>query len=308
MSSVHRPVAGIAFCVFSLLCFAVQDSLVKLVSDRHAVLQILSIRSVVVLLILIPVGYLGLGGAALRTSRPWPMVLRGVLAFLAFSTYYLALTQIPLADAGAVYMTAPLFVTMLSVPLLGERVGWHRWLAVSAGFVAVLIMLNPGSALFRIEAAMPLFSALCYALIPIVTRKVGLSEHPVTMAFYTTASFLLLLALASVLVYSLPPAINGAGFMENLLQRWSLPTAGDWWLIAVSGAVFTLGLLSITQAYRVAIVSSVAPFEYSYLLWASLLGFIAFGDVPGARTVLGGLAVVACGCYVLYREQVTRRT
>jgi drug/metabolite transporter (DMT)-like permease len=308
MNTTHRPLAGTAYCVFALLCFAVQDSLVKMLADQYAVLQILWIRSLVALLILVLVGQYLLGSRVFKATRLWPMVLRGVLAFLAFGTYYLALTRIPLADAAAVYMTAPLFVTMLSVPLLGERVGWHRWLAVTCGFGAVVIMLNPGSALFRVEAAMPLFSALCYALIPILSRKIGFSEHALTIAIYTTTSFLLLCLMASMIVYSVPPTVTGNGLTGNLLQRWSLPAPGDFLLMALAGAVFTIGLLCITQAYRVAIVSSVAPFEYSYLIWASLLGFMVFGDVPGVRTVLGSAAVVACGCYVLYREHVRRGT
>jgi len=306
MNVTHRPLVGIVYCIFALLCFAVQDSLIKLLADRYAVLQILCIRSLAALLILIFVGQYLLGFRVFKATQPLPMVLRGILAFLAFTTYYLALTRIPLAEAAAVYMTAPLFVTMLSVPLLGERVGWHRWLAVTFGFCAVVIMLNPGSALFRVEAAMPLFSALCYALIPILSRKIGFSEHALTIAVYTITSFLLLCLLASTIVYSVPPAATGSGFTGNLLQRWSLPTLADLWLMALSGAVFTAGLLCITQAYRVAIVSSVAPFEYSYLVWASLLGYLAFGDLPGSRTVLGSVAVVACGCYVLYREHVRR--
>jgi len=306
MNSVHRPLAGIAFCVAALLCFAIQDALVKSLAERHPVLQILSMRTVVVLLILVPIGQYVLGSSVFKARRPLPMLLRGLLAFLAFGTYYLSLTRIPLADAAAVYMTAPLFVTILSVPLLGEQVGWHRWLAVTLGFAAVMIMLNPGSELFRVEAAMPLFSALCYAAIPILNRRIGMSEHALTMSIYTMVSFLLLCLLAWAIVHNVSSAPGDGGFTDNLLRRWSVPNREDLGLMALTGGVFTVALLCITQAYRIAIVSSVAPFEYSYLVWASLLGFIVFGDVPGMRTVLGSLAVVACGCYVLYREHIRR--
>ena len=306
-SRLHRPLAGIAFCLVALLAFAVQDSIVKSLSARYPVLQVLGLRSILVLIVLILVGLYVHGTGILKTSQPKPMLVRGALAFLAFTTYYLALSRIPLADAAAVYMTAPLFVTMLSALLLGESVGWHRWMAVLVGFAAVLVMLNPGSSLFRIEAAMPLFSALCYAMIPILNRKIGLSERVLTMAIYTTAAFLVLCMTASVLVHALPPTIAGEGFTATVLRRWSWPTAGDLLLIALSGAVFTIALLCITQAYRIAIVSTVAPFEYSYLVWASLLGFLVFGDVPAARTVIGSSAVVVCGCYILYRERMRYR-
>ena len=302
VSRVHRPLAGIGFCVFALLAFAAQDAIVKALSVHYPVLQVLVLRSALVLVILLMLGFYFHGVGIIKSKQPKPMLLRGVLAFLAFTSYYLALTRIPLADAAAVYMTAPLFVTALSAPLLGEHVGWHRWGAVTLGFLAVVIMLNPGSSLFRIEAAIPLFSALCYAAIPILNRWIGLSEHVLTMTIYTTVVFLLLTSTASLIVHTLPYTITGEGFSVNLFQRWSWPTNEHLQMIALSGIVFTIALLSITQAYRIAIVSSVAPFEYTYLVWAGLLGFIVFDDVPGVRTILGGLAVVACGCYVLYRE------
>lgn len=301
-SRIHRPLAGIGFCVFALLAFATQDAIIKALSAHYPVLQVLVLRSGLVLVILLAFGFFIHGSRIIKSKQPKPMLLRGVLAFLAFTSYYLALTRIPLADAAAVYMTAPLFVTALSAPLLGEHVGWHRWGAVTLGFLAVIVMLNPGSTLFRIEAAIPLFSALCYASIPILNRRIGLSEHVITMTIYTTAVFLLLTSAASAIVHSLPPAVSGEGFSANLFQRWSWPTNEHFQMIALSGIVFTIALLSITQAYRIAIVSSVAPFEYIYLVWAGLLGFLMFGDIPGVRTVMGGLAVVACGCYVLYRE------
>ncbi len=303
VSNNHRPVAGIAFCVTALLAFATQDSIVKGLSERNPILEILALRSALVLVILVPIGLHLYGVRILKTARPKPMLARGVLAFFAFTSYYLALSRTPLADAAAVYMTAPLFVTILSIPMLGEHVGWHRWMAVCLGFLAVLVMLNPGSALFRLEAAVPLFSALCYSMIPIINRKIGLSEHAITMVLYTTVTFLALCLIASSVIHALPDAPGNGGLVENLLQRWLLPTPVDLALMGVSGVIFTVAILCITQAYRIAIVSAIAPFEYTYLVWASLLGYFVFGDIPGIRTIAGGLAVVACGCYVLYRER-----
>ncbi len=286
-----------------MLAFATQDSIVKGLTERNPILEILALRSAFVLFILIPVGLHLYGVRILKTIQPIPMIARGVLAFLAFTSYYMALTRIPLADAAAVFMTAPFFVTVLSIPVLGEHVGWHRWVAVCVGFVAVLVMLNPGSALFRLEAAVPFFSALCYSMIPILNRKIGLSEHAITMVLYTTVTFLVLCLIVSSVIHSMSFVSTNDGLAENLLQRWLLPSPADLVLIGVSGAIFTLAILCITQAYRIAIVSTIAPFEYSYLVWASLSGYFVFGDVPNLRTVAGGLVVVACGCYVIYRER-----
>ena len=306
MNTHHRPVAGILFCTGSLLLFAIQDGLIKRLSQTYPVLEILVLRSVIVLLLLVAIGLLVYGRRVLLGRQHGLMMLRGVLAFFAFTSYYTALQTIPLADAASVYMSAPLFVTLLSAVVLGEQVGVHRWLAVALGFGAVLIILDPGSTLFRAESAIPLFSALCYALIPIINRRIGLSEQAMTMGIYTTAVFLALVTLLSLAIYLLPAPPPGIGVVDSLFRPWQAMSAADIAQSALAGAVFAAALLSITQAYRIAIVSTVAPFEYSYLLWVTLLGYLLFGDLPDARTVSGGLLVVACGLYIIYREKRLR--
>lgn len=300
---LHQPIAGIGFCVLGLFAFALQDAMVKSLSTIYPVLEILTVRTAMVLVLIGSIGFARRGRRMFQTQHSMPLLIRGLLAFMAFSTYYLALTVMPLADGAAVYMTAPLFVTMWSVFFLGERVGWHRWMAVLLGFSAVLVMLNPGAEAFRPAAALPLFSALCYAGIPILTRRFGLHENALTMGLYSILSYFVLCLLAGAAIHALPEPDAAAGLWSTLRIHWSWLEAEHVSLSALAGCLFTVGLLSITQAYRIAAVSIVAPFEYSYLLWATALGFIVFGDVPGSRTVLGGAAIVACGCYVIYRER-----
>ena len=306
MNDHHRPVAGAFFCAGALLLFAIQDSLIKQLSQRYPVLEVLTLRSVVALVLLVAVAITFYGRGVIIGRQHRLMMLRGVLAFFAFTSYYVALKVIPLADAGSVYMSAPLFVTMLSALLLGERVGVHRWIPVVVGFCAVLIILNPGSSLFRIEAAIPLFSALCYSMIPIINRRIGLSEHAMTMGIYTTVVFFSLVLLASLAVQLLPAPAPGNAIVDGLFQDWLPMPMSDVALACLAGSVFTCALLSITQAYRIARVATVAPFEYSYLIWVTLLGYLLFGDLPGPRTVFGAALVVLCGLYIIYREQQLR--
>ncbi len=306
LNPTHRPIAGILFCVFALFAFALQDSIIKLLSERYSVIEILMIRLAIVLALLLLVALAWQGPGILRTRRPRLMFARGVLAFFAFTTYYIALSSIPLAEAAVVYMTAPLFVTLLSALVLRERVGIHRWSAVVIGFGAVVYMLNPGSSLFRIESAMPLFSAMCYALIPIINRHIGLSEHALTMGIYTTASYFVLMLLTSLAIAALPePSVDNAT-LQGVFQDWVMLQSSDWLLLLLAGAIFTLALLGITQAYRIAVVSTVAPFEYVYILWASLIGFLIFADIPGPRTLIGGAVIVTSGCYIILRERERR--
>ena len=259
----HRPLAGIFFCVFSLLAFALQDSIVKGLSVNYPVLQILSFRSIVSLVLMVSIGLAVLGPAVLHGKRKVLLFGRGALAFVAFTTYYVALQVIPLAEAAAVYMTAPLFVTLLSALVLREAVGRYRWAAVMIGFVAVVYMLQPGNDLFQIASVMPLLSAFCYAFIPIINRHLGTAQSALTMGIYATTTYLFLIITTSVLVYLLPAPPPDSGLVASLFRPWILFSVPDLWLNLFSGCLFTIGLLSITQAYRIAIVSVVAPFEYS---------------------------------------------
>jgi len=259
---------------------------------------------VLVLLVFIGVALRGIG--VFRSRRPSLLLVRGVLAFFAFTIYYIALSRIPLAEAAAVYMTAPLFVTLLSALVLRERVGVARWSAVVIGFSAVIFMLNPGSSLFRIESALPLFSAMCYALIPIINRHIGLSEHALTMGIYTTAAYFLLMVITSLAISVLPAPASDNSTLQGIFQDWVMLQGSEWLLLLLAGVIFAAALLSITQAYRIAVVSTVAPFEYVYILWASLIGYLMFDDVPGTRTLIGSVTIVACGCYIIYRERNKR--
>ncbi|MFT5113365.1 MAG: drug/metabolite transporter (DMT)-like permease [Parasphingorhabdus sp.] len=288
--------------MFSLLAFATQDSIVKGLSSDYPVLQILSFRSVVSLVLMVFIGLITIGPSVLIGREKWLLYGRGGLAFMAFTTYYLALQKIPLGDAAAVYMTAPLFVTLLSALILRERVGWYRWSAVLIGFMAVIYMLKPGSSVFQIASAMPLFSAFCYSFIPIINRRIGTSQAALTMGIYATTTYFILILITSLLVYAIPEPNIDSDILLSLFRPWQMFTVTDLWINMLSGCLFTIGLLSITQAYRIAIVSTVAPFEYSYLLWASLIGYLYFGDVPGHEIILGSLVVVSCGCFIIYRE------
>jgi len=246
-SSIKLPAGdstwSVLYAVLGLLAFAIQDAIIKQLSVDYPVLQLLAVRGAVVFLSMVLLVFVVGGWPLFKSARPSPLLLRGVFAFFAFTIYYLALSKIPFADGAAVYMTAPLFVTALSIPLLGERVGIHRVLAVLVGFVAALVMINPGSTVFQPAAALPLFSAMLYAAIPIINRHVGLSQHPLTMGFYTTASYLALCLLAGLLVHSFDWSISDTSVFSNLFQSWrsmSLPALA---LTTVSGLLLCWGCL-----------------------------------------------------------------
>ncbi len=293
---------GIFFLLLALLVFTVQDAMVKYLTESHAVLQILTWRILIVVCILGCIAKYKLGWQFLNTDRRALMFLRGFLAFAAFTNYYFALSYLPLADAATVYMTAPLFVTALSVPMLGEQVGMRRWVAVTIGFTAVVYMLNPGSDIFQPIAALPLASALFYSFIPIVTRLFDTRDHTLTIVFYTALSYAIFCLVASILVHLWPATPHDQGIWASIAQPWNTMNTSVWVLTFITSLLFTVGIVCITSAYRLAQASVLAPFEYSYLIWATLIGYLFFADVPTVRTWFAGLIIAGSGIYIAIRE------
>ncbi len=304
----NKAALGALLLTSALLGFAVQDAIVKSLTEGFPVLQLLTVRIFFVLVFFLMAAGFWFGWSILQSSHKTLLLLRGVLAFFAFGSYYLALSVIPMADASAVFMVAPLFITALSVPLLGEHVGVHRWAAVVCGFLAVVIVINPASSLFRIEAAFPLLSALFYSLIPVITRKVGLSAHVLAMTIYNATAYLLMCIFAVALIALIPVSDQAPALLQTIASPWIWPDSISLWWMFVSGMIFGIAVLCVTQAYRIANISALAPFEYTYLLWMIMMGYLVFGEIPGYRTLLGGAVIVACGIYVVYRESRTATT
>lgn len=285
-----------------MLLFAIQDALFKKLTQDHAVVQLLLVRMSLVVTILFAVYFIKRKSLTLRTNH-WPlMCLRGIIAFGAFTLYYLALQKIPLAEGATVLMSAPLFVTALSVPLLKERVGPNRWVAVCVGFVAVVVMLRPGAGLFQPIMILPLISALLYSLIPIITRLIDSKESAFTITFYTAAPYLALCILTSVWLHLFPASASSSQLYVAFAQPWASITLNTLLLIALSAGLFCVAVYLITSAYRLAQASAIASFEYVYLIWAILVGYMMFGDVPAVITCLAAAVIASCGIYITWRE------
>lgn len=296
-------IRGIIYLVLALLIFAMQDAVVKLLTEQYEVIQILTWRILAVVVIIGSIALFKHGRRFYKTQHTAKMLLRGFFAFAAFTNYYFALSFIPLGDAATVYMTAPLFVTALSVPLLGERVGMRRWLAVIIGFAAVVVMLNPSSDVFRLIAVLPLLSALFYSFIPIITRSFNSEENTLTITFYTTLSYAMLCVVMAVLVHIWPATPEQGGIWSYIAQPWNTLNAKAWALLLLTSVMFAAGVICITIAYRSTDVSALAPYEYSYLLWATLAGYLFFSDIPSLRTILAALVIAGSGIYIAIRER-----
>lgn len=268
--------AGVAFLVGN-------DALAKLLTDRYAPIQIIFVRNLIAVPIIAAV-VLGMFGArALRTNHLRVHAFRGLLMVMGGWLYFVGLKHLPLADATSLVFSAPIFITALSVPLLGEHVGWRRWGAVLLGFVGVLVIVRPGGATFQIASLLPLGTAVFYALFMISARWIDRSERLMTM---------MLFAMLFPLVFATPGA----------LAVWSPVQTGDIGLFLGTAVLGSLGLALIGQAFRMAPAAIVAPFDYTALVWAALFGWLIWGDLPGFWTITGALIIVVSGVFIILRE------
>ena len=301
-TSSRKLVAILCLCA-GIAIFSVQDLILKLLSDRYPLSEAMVLRSLAAIPCLLVLVRLLDGGFSGLISASWPMMLwRGILNFLAYTAYYLALAALPIATTVALYFTAPLFITLLAVLWLGERVALHRWMALGLGFVGVIIMVRPGGALFDWAALLPVFCGLAYALSMVMARRMGQRDSAAAMAFWGNLAFLgcsLALALAfgnGALEAGLHPSLS------FLTRAWTWPTAMDAALMAACGFIAAVGLTLLTQAYRVGSSAMVAPFEFSFAFWGVLWGWLFFDQLPDGMGWLGIAVIIAAGTYVLTTE------
>jgi drug/metabolite transporter (DMT)-like permease len=280
-----RPAAGIAVMIAGMVILASTDAVSKHLTLSFAVIQILWVRFVVFAGVGTFMALRKKGLQGLRTKRPVAQVARAVILNLANFIFVYSLSQMPMADAHSIMAIAPLLITAASVPLLGEVVGIRRWTAIAIGFVGVLIILRPGIGVFDPVSLVPLAGAFCFASYTILTKVISRDDAPETTLFYTGGIGLVLM---SVVV----PFF------------WAEAAPVDWFWLVVAGIGGTLAHVFIIVALHMAPASTLQPFNYTMLVWATVLGFLVFGDLPDMWTVTGAGVIVASGLYAWYRERV----
>ena len=288
-SASRRQLLGIVLICLAVLCFALLDSLSKLLTAYYAVASLVWVRYAVHTLLMVVAFGPRRGMGLIRTARPWMLVLRGLLLLACTVLMITGLRYIPLAEATAILYLSPLLVTLLSIPLLRERVDQRNWVAAVMGFIGVLIIVRPGSEVLTPAIALPLLAAVCNSLYQIVTRHLGGTESPVAMNFIT--------GLVGVVVMSF-----AAGF------TWTTPTPRHALLMVVMGAAGMAGHLLLIKAFQHASPATLAPFTYGHIAWAVLLGYLVFGALPDLGSVLGMCIIAACGLYIAFHRPPRRQS
>lgn len=268
-----------------IFCLTISDTLAKWLGMVYSPLQILFLRGLLATPVLFALILMFSGRRALRTGHLGIHLFRGALNVLTAFCFYLSLTLLPQAEATAIAFSAPLFVTIISVLFLKERVSLGAWLALLVGFAGVMLVVRPSPGNMQWPALLPLVTALGYAIMMVSARRIQAQESMLTTMFYIALGQAVCAAPLTGWVWEPVQAVHFSGFLGIALFS-------------------TLGLGLITQAFRVAPASIVAPFDYSGLIWAALLGWLVWDEVPTVWFYSGALLIAASGVYVaLFRNR-----
>jgi drug/metabolite transporter (DMT)-like permease len=285
-SSGDDLLRGVIFMVLGMAVLNAMDAVSKLLTDDFSGIQVAWARYTFHFVPLV----LFVGPARvrrmLRAVNLWAQILRSTSLAVSAVFIILAFSQMPLADAIAVSFVAPLMIVALSVHVLGERVGIHRWVAVVIGFVGMLILVWPSGEVFEAGTLFALAAAVFWAIGMIMTRQVR-DDDPWSTLFFTALVGTVLISLA-------------------VPYFWRTPSITAWAMMLAMGLLGGIAHTMIIFAFRSASASILAPYNYTLLVWATFYGWVLFDELPNLRTTIGAAVIVAAGLYVWYRERLTK--
>ena len=279
----QNPRLGIALFCAGVAFFGVGEACVKTLATDFEILQVVWARyvfhAVLFLLIFSRSGIV----SQMRTTRPLLHIARSITLMLGTITFFTALIYLPLPEAVAINFVAPLLVTAMSIPFLGEKVGPRRWAAIFVGFLGVLVIIRPGLGVMHWAAILPLLTAICYAGYQILTRIAGRTEDTKTSLFWTST--------VGVFVMScIVPFV------------WKTPDAIAWAIMITTGALFGFGHYLLIRAFEIAAVSTLSPFLYTQIIWVTIISIAVFDEFPDEFSILGTAIVISSGLYIWHRE------
>ena len=277
---------GILLMIITTIVFASQDGLSKYLATEYNVYMVVMIRYWFFAAFVISMSSRRTGGIkrVAKTKSPILQIFRSVILVAEMCITILAFTLLGLAETHAIFASYPLIIAMLSGPILGEYVGWRRWLAICVGFIGILIILNPGNGIFSPYALVPLAGAILFALYGLLTRYVGQYDNSSTSFFWTGV------------VGSIAMTVIGLNF-------WDPVSKSDWSIMLLLSASGVVGHYLLIKCYEVAEASAVQPFAYLQLIWASMIGIIIFGEQITTNVLIGACIIVGAGLFTLWRER-----
>ncbi|MEM1197755.1 MAG: DMT family transporter [Pseudomonadota bacterium] len=293
---------AIGAVVFTVFALSLGDALIKQVSASFPLWQIFVLRSVLAIPVLLfafklnkqPIRFL-------RSSAGW-VVVRSLMLTFMWVAYYSALPHVELSVAAAVYYTLPLFITLFAALFIGEKVGVQGTIAVCLGFLGILLILKPSAESFNSYALLPLVSSILYALAMILTRTKCKEDHPLSLSLALNISFIIIGLAATLLAYAFPPAAETVSQYAFLLGPWIAMGGQEWLAMGLLAVAILIGSVGAAIAYQAGPASVVSTFDFAYLAFAALWGFLFFAEVPDLITG-GGIALIAVAGILAVRRQ-----
>jgi drug/metabolite transporter (DMT)-like permease len=283
MISLNKNIMGIIFMTLGVFCLSVNDVVVKGLNISFPVWEIIFFRAFSGILVSFGLIFI-FGWKSLKTKKPIRHFVRAFSAVGCVVFYFFGLKFLLLSENIAIVHSAPIFASLLAVPILGERLGIHRISAIVIGFIGVIIIVKPGTDVFKLVSILPLISALFMASVYLSTRSLMNTDSSIAIIFY----------------YSLALLITSIVFLPN---DFAIPNIVQLIPLMSLGVTGSLGHYFMSQAAKNAEVVVISPFEYSSFLFVGIMGYIFYNEVPSISIIIGGILIIAGGVYIAYREQ-----
>ena len=303
VDNIDSPKKSLYSLLSAVFVFSTQDVLIKLISGKYPVHEIVLIRSCIAILPILLIAHLDGGLHLLRIRNYAGHFIRSFFMFAAYTCFFMALSALPIAETVSLFFSTPIFITILSVLILREKVDLRDWLAVFAGFSGVLIMLKPGSTMIDPASILAIMSALFYAIASIITRRLGRTESGVSIAFYMTIMYLFFSTIIAVVLTQKGISNNSHPSLAFLFREWGVPAKEDWFLFLCVGTLAAAGFYFQSQAYRLAQPSKIASFEYLAVPLSVFWGYIIWQDILEVQSVIGMMLIVCSGLYIFGRKK-----
>ena len=303
MSSRNNNPKGILFILTGMALFSIQDSLIKYIFEDAALYELYFGRTLTALILLALYLKITSQKLVMKTYYPLLTTVRVICFFFGFSFFYISLTYMSLAMANALFFSSPFFISILAILFLGEKVGIRRWLAIIVGFLGVYIVLNPNFENFDYTKLAPVACALFYAISMTITKITSEKDSVFSQMFH-----LYIGAIGISIIFFI---FTGKGqfntfsdpTLQFILREWFTNPTFSWPFIIIMGLVASLSFYFVFSAYSIASPSVVSLFEYSLIIWAIIIGYLLFNDIPTVRTFIGVALIIGAGVYIYIREK-----
>ena len=289
MTALAANRRGMLALTFAMAAYAVNDTFVKLVARDLPVGETIVLRGVLSVVFLVTAVAIAGGFQKIAAAFTPLVLLRALFDALGTVFFISALVQMKIAELSAIILTSPLIMTAISAFAFRDVVGWRRWCAIGVGLMGTLFIVKPSATTVDVWALLGLTAALCAAGRDLTTRRIDPEISTLVVSIYGAVAVML------------------SGLAVGTTEIWHLPTIRQWLEITVAAFFLGIGTYLVVMAFRSVDIPAVAPFRYTLLIWMSVCGYIAFGEIPDGWSLFGAALIVASGLYALHREVVRRR-